>query len=171
MRWVMLLIGLILFGAVMLGVALSGADVLSPISARARARRFDSETAMLNAQNTLNQRRQEVELALRQQEAAIMLEVLHQRQIKELKILEDNAKHWRDLIELCILVTLSIGGIAVLIVALALSDFLISRRGRQHTSSPAPPQQPNVSSFIDPIKRRDRRRIEGDHNVGRGKIA
>ena len=112
MRSVTVLIGLVVAGAIVLGLALSDADVLNPKTSDAMARRMNAETDAYISQMTYEQKRQELELRVLEERSAIEAQALVAQRAKELELMERDAQLKSRLLELAVL--LSFGIVAVI---------------------------------------------------------
>lgn len=109
-------VGLILIGAVVVGVMLGGSELFNPSLNAAKAEKLRAETAALRAQATYEQQQREIALRLAEQKAAVELQALQARRAAEL-----------ELLELTVTVSLIVGSAAVTALALAGSYYLIER--------------------------------------------
>jgi hypothetical protein len=126
----------ILLGTVLLGPNLSQTDLLNPHTRTAEARRMDVETDALAAQYTFDQELRQIELTGIQEETNIDLDALRARRVKELEIMERDARLKSRLFELA--VTVGLGVVAVIGGAAAFyllcAGFALARQQKQ----PAP---------------------------------
>ena len=120
MKSVVVLIGLALAGAIVLGVALSDSELLNPNKGSAEAEKIRAETAAFVTQNNYEQQRREIELKAAEQQAAIDARFREAQHAKELELMERNSQLKARLIELAV-----VGGLVVIAVLSGAGAFYI----------------------------------------------
>jgi len=116
MKALLIFMGLILVGAIVVGLLLGNSELLNPSLHRAKVDKLKAETEAFRAQTAYEQRQREIELRLAEEKAAVELQALQDRRAKE-----------SEFLELAAIVGLIVGSIVVTTLGIGASYYIIAK--------------------------------------------
>ena len=125
------LVGLLLIGAVVVGIYFGGSELLSPSMHSAEVDKLEAEAAALQEQTAYERRQHQIELDLEEQKAEVELKALQARRAKQLELMEPLA-----------IVGAVIGSIVAFTLTVAGSYYLIKKA--RASEGPGPEQGQSV---------------------------